>query len=240
MNTKIDNEQPEALEDILPVVDAVLSTLDRRLPRHISREDLASAAKLALVQALNRFQGPSTEARAYCFTRVRGAVFDELRRLDPLSRRTRAQVSCVQKAAAQLEEALGREPNEHEVAKVVGMDGGKVRKLNNLAASTQLRSLDEASFDGSPIHQVADENTGCPDELAEEGDLISTLGEALSRLPDTQGYVLRRYHFDGATLEEIASELEISRERVRQLRVAAEKKLKGDVLVMALWQSLAA
>jgi RNA polymerase sigma factor FliA len=234
----IDNA--DNLAEILPVVDAVLASLDRRLPAHVSREDLASAGKLALLQALNRFDGPTNEARAYCFTRVRGAVFDELRRLDPLSRRTRAQVSLVHKAAQQLEGSLGRSPTIIEVSELTGMKQEKIRQLERISAATLVRSLDETSEAGEPIHQVADLQNSEPDVYAEEEDMVSTMNEALSRMPANQAYVLRRYHYEDATLEQIASEMGVSRERVRQLRVAAEKRLKNDVLIMALWEAHAA
>jgi RNA polymerase sigma factor for flagellar operon FliA len=240
VNTRTESEQPDEIAEILPVVDAVLASIDRRLPVHVSREDLASAGKLALVQAFNRFQGPPHEARAYCYTRVRGAVFDELRRLDPLSRRTRAQVSIVQRASSLLENNLGRPPSESEIAEATGFGSAKVRQLSRIATATAVRSLDETTDDGEPLHQVADPDSSCPAIEAEEQDLASTVSDALARLPATLAYVLRRYHFEDATLDEIARELEISRERVRQLRVSAEKKLRGDVIIMDLWETIAA
>src|SRR5882762_8619502 len=104
-----------SLADTLSVVDAVLGTLDRRLPVHVSRDDLASAGKLALIEALLRFDGPSEQARAYCYVRVRGAVLDELRRLDPLSRDARARVTLVRRATIALERQLKREPTPEEI-----------------------------------------------------------------------------------------------------------------------------
>src|ERR1051326_9339518 len=91
MSLSLPQSSPVSLADTLSVVDAVLGAIDRRVPAHVSREDLASAGKLALIEALLRFNGPPDQVRAYCYVRVRGAVFDELRRLDPLSRHTRSE-----------------------------------------------------------------------------------------------------------------------------------------------------
>lgn len=115
---------PDSLADTLSVVAAVVGALDHRLPAHVSRDDLASAGKLALVEALLHFDGPAEQARAYCYVRVRGAVLDELRRLDPLSRHTRAQVTLVRRATAALERELGRAPHAHEVAATTGLNPG--------------------------------------------------------------------------------------------------------------------
>src|ERR1044071_6319760 len=110
MTLTLSQSSAVSLADTLSVVDAVLGALDRRLPPHVSRDDLASAGKLALVEALLRFDGPPEQARAYSYVRVRGAVLDELRRLDPLSRHTRAQVTLVRRATAALERQFARLP----------------------------------------------------------------------------------------------------------------------------------
>mgnify|MGYP002378173408 FL=1 len=62
------------LIDTLSVVESVLRQLGRRLPTHVSREDLASAGKVALVEALLRFDGPDREARAFCYARDQKSV----------------------------------------------------------------------------------------------------------------------------------------------------------------------
>jgi len=226
------------ISDTLSVVDAVLVQLDRRLPAHVSREDLASAGKVALVEALGRFVGPADEARAYCYTRVRGAVYDELRRLDPLSRRTRAQVNTVRRAVAALERDLGRVPSAAEVADATGLQRAKVQQLDRLALAAEPCSFHETDADGQPIYELADTDAACPARSAETGDVADSVQAALSRLPANHALVLRRYYIDEATLDEIAAELGVSKERVRQLREAAEKRLRGDFLVLALWESM--
>ena len=226
------------ITDTLSVVDAVLIQLDRRLPAHVSREDLASAGKVALVEALRRFAGPADEARAYCYTRVRGAVYDELRRLDPLSRRMRAQVNTVRRAVAALERELGRVPTNAEVADATGLQRAKVQQLDRLATAAEPCSFHETDADGRPLYEFVDTDAACPARSAETSDAADSVQAALSRLPANYALVLRRYYLDEATLDEIAAELGVSKERVRQVREAAEKRLRGDFIVLALWQSL--
>lgn len=225
------------LHDVLPVVDAVLASVDRRLPTHVSRDDLASAAKLALIEAVGRFAGPLDEIRAYCYTRVRGAVYDELRRLDPLSRRTRVQVNLVRRAAGQLEAALGRQPTSQEVAEATGIRTDKVRQLDRIATASEPCSLQATDHEGNPLLDLADRATPCPAQSAEADEYVTLVQEALERLPTNQAWVVRRYYLEDATLEEIAQELRVSRERIRQLREAAEKRLRSDVLIVALWEA---
>jgi len=225
------------LLDTLSVVDSVIRSIGRRLPYHISREDLASAGKVALVEALARFQGPDNEARAYCYARVRGAIYDELRRLDPLSRRTRSRVKTVNRASDHLATKLGREPADFEVAEATGLTIGDVRESNRIAV-IEFCPMD--LFPSGPKSDLHDPMIPCPAESAAMDDIATSVREALKRLQPNQALALRRYYLEDATLDTIANELGVSRERARQIRVAGEKHLRADFIVLAQWQSLIA
>lgn len=226
-----------SLADTLDVVDAVLGALDRRLPAHVSRDDLASVGKLALIEALLRFEGPADEARAYCYVRVRGAVIDELRRLDPLSRHARQQISLVRRATAVLEHELGRTVAANEIAAVTGLSTHIITQLQHLANAAQACSADETDANGEHLRSLIDHDAACPARSAETIDTHASIHAALNQLPPKHAFVLRRYYLEDAKLDDIASELDLSKERVRQLREAAEKKLREDFVVLALWQS---
>lgn len=237
MTLALPHTTPVSLADTLSVVDAALATLDRRLPAYVSRDDLASAGKLALIETLLRFDGPPEQARAYCYVRVRGAILDELRRLDPLSRHTRAQVTLVRRAAAALERELGRVPVASEIAAVTGLTPDALAQLERLATAAQACSADETDVHGEQLHALVDIDAKCPAGSAESGDTHASVHAALARLAPNHARVVRRYYLEDATLEDIAVELGISKERVRQIREAAEKKLREDFIVLALWQT---
>lgn len=225
------------VEDFLDVVDAALAPLARRLPATVSRDDLASAGRVALVETLTDFEGPVDEARAYAFTRVRGAMLDELRRLDPLSRRTRARVTTVRRAAESLAQTLGRAATATEVAEVTGLTPDAVRRTEQLAIAAEAY-VAEGHVGEDIVARFADEDGISPVEFAESGELAELVQSALDKLAPNQAYALRRYYIEEATLEEIAGELGVSKERVRQIREAGEKKLRADYTVLALWQSI--
>ncbi len=238
MTPTFTSSPPASLADTLDVVDAVVGSLDRRLPAHVSREDLASAGKVALIEALTQFDGPAGQARAYCFVRVRGAVLDELRRQDPLSRHTRGQVTLVRRAAAALERKLGRVPSNAEISAVTALSPNAIAQLERIAIAAQACSADETDAEGEVLHALVDSEAVCPARSAESVDAHASVRAALDRLPSNHAHVLRRYYLEDATLEDIGDELGVSKERVRQIREAAEKKLREDFVVLALWQSL--
>lgn len=218
---------------LLDLVDRALAGLAPRLPTHVDRDDLLSAGREALVNSTRRFEGSLEEARAFCFVRVRGAMLDELRRLDPLARRRRERVRAVSQAEHALTYLLGRSPSPAEIAEHLGFSGRDV-----LTAQADIAA--EAA--GAPIldENYADPMAPSPVDQAEQGDILSQLLDALERIPPKQAHAVRRYHIDDVTLDTIGSELGVSRERARQLRAAGEDKLRADFEVLDLWNALLA
>lgn len=220
-----------SLSEVIDIVNTALETFSRRLPVYVSRDDLASAGKLALVAAINQVQGSISDVRAYCFVRVRGAMFDELRRLDPLSRGHREKLTLVIRAQSELSARLGRAATRAEIVAATGLAFSDVVRAETILA--QQSELAETDLDSLP-----DVDAPSPAERAESDDLRLNLRSALSRLGCMQAAVLYRYYFDGTTLEAIATDLGVSKERVRQIREAGEKKLRDDFGVLAIWQAL--
>ena len=225
--------EPPDPTSLLDLVDRALSGLAPRLPHHVDRDDLRSAGRVALMHASRKFDGPTEGTRAYCFVRIRGAMLDELRRLDPLARRRRERVRAVSRAEHELTHILGRTPTSYEIAMAVELS---ITEVN--AALADLAAEEE----GTPIldENHADTQAVLPSARAEQNDLIATLLEALERLPTKQAHAVRRYHLDGVTLDIIGGELGVSRERARQLRAAGEAKLREDYQILALWDALLA
>ncbi len=220
-----------ALTDCIDIVETAAATISRRLPAHVSTDDLISVGKLALISALSQCEGSVDEVRAFAFVRVRGAMLDELRRLDPLSRAEREKMNRVLRVQAELSGRLGRAATPSEIA------AGSQLAIS--AVAEVLRAIEqESEFVDFDLNSLPDEDVLSPSAAVETDDLRASLRDALQRLTANQAAVLQRYYFDEATLEVIAAELGVSAERVRQIRTAGEKKLRADFTVLALWQSL--
>ncbi len=221
------------LTDLLDLVDRALAGLTPRLPAHVDRDDLRSAGRVALVHATRRFDGTDAETRAYCFVRVRGAMLDELRRLDPLARRRRERLRAVANATHELTHLLGRAPTVGDLVRATELSPADI-----VTAQSDLAAEEE----GSPqlTEHFADPDAVCPASRAEQEDTLSRLIDALDRLPPKQAHAVRRYHLDDVTLDVIGAELGVSRERARQLRAAGEEKLRADLDVLSLWDALLA
>ncbi len=238
MNPALETAVALSIADVLPIVDAVVDQMGRHLPQHVSAQDLASAGKLALMEVLSDFNGSFAQDRGYVVCRVRGAVMDEMRRLDPLSRYGRAQVRRIRDAASALETELNRAPTNAEVAEETGLSESDVSRIEQLGTAAEALSSDALDPAGDSIRLIADPDAPSPADRAEECESASTIRAALQRLSSKQSVVLRHYYFDGLTLQEIAVAMDLSVVRVHQLRVAAEARLRTDADILDAWVEL--
>lgn len=227
------NSSPIALADLLDIVETALATVSRRLPAHVARDDLASVGKLTLITLVGQVTGPTDQVRAYCYVRVRGAMLDELRRQDALPRNRRDEVTAVARAQSALTNKLGRAPTDEEIAAHAGLPVAGVHSaLVAIAAGSGSQDIEWST--------LPDADSPSPVEFVEQSDLQAHLRAALERLPTKQAWAIRRYYLEDATLDDIATDLQVSRERARQIREAGENKLRTDLVVLSLWQSLLA
>jgi RNA polymerase sigma factor for flagellar operon FliA len=198
---------PETRRDVLvalgmPIVARVASRIARRVPRSIARDDLFGAGAEGLVRAIAGYD-PSHEAgfEPYAEARIRGAILDELRAGDVLSRRARAKAAHATRTAHALERELGRAPSDEEIARALDIHGGV--EPDTVAC----RDLD-------PEHQCA---------KAEER---ARLRDAIDRLSARSRDVLERYYEHEQTQAEIGRALGVSESRVCQILSGAAAELR--------------
>jgi RNA polymerase sigma factor for flagellar operon FliA len=235
VNPSLESSLALSIADVLPIVDAVVAQMSRHLPQHVSAQDLASAGKLALMEVLGDFNGSFAKDRGYVVCRVRGAIMDEMRRLDPLSRYGRAQVRRIRKAVSEFENEHNRAPTDAEVAAATGLSAVEIGKISQLATAAEALSAAGLEKDDESLRSIADPGAPSPADLAEESDSTSIVRTALMRLTSNQSAVLQGYYFRGLTLQEVADEMGLSVVRIHQIRVSAEASLRANVDLMDVW-----
>ena len=116
--------------DRLPQVHLLARRLHARCPREVELDDLVSAGTVGLLQAVNRFD-PARQCKLKTLAehRIRGAMLDYLRQLDPLPRAVRKFVRDRDAAQVRLAAQLGRPPDEDEIAEAVGVSVMRYRRL---------------------------------------------------------------------------------------------------------------
>jgi RNA polymerase sigma factor FliA len=200
-------------------VNAVASRIS--LPGHVSREDLLSCAKVALVEVARRFD-PSAGATfaTYALPRLQGAVLDELRSGDWASRSVRAAARRTDAAADALTIRLGRPPTREELAQSLGVRREELEALQVDVHRAVMVSIDaEAGGEGGTL-DLPDPGES-PERAVLRGERARYLQDAISALPDRLDEVVERNFFGGESLTDIAADLGVTLSRVSQMRARA-------------------
>jgi RNA polymerase sigma factor for flagellar operon FliA len=195
--------------------------LARRLPPHVDVDDLISAGTEALLRVLDTYDPSSgVPVEAYLSPRLRGAIIDEQRAHDTLTRHARKQLASIARAVKDLEATLRRAPDEAEIAAALGIELEAYHKLTeNLSRGPALQCLD--SIDPDEV------GSGDPASLVEADDLRRRLARAIERLPERTRTELGLYYQEECTLAEIGQILGVSESRVCQLLGDANVRLRA-------------
>jgi RNA polymerase sigma factor for flagellar operon FliA len=212
----------------LVLVKRVAARVASRLPSHIAMDDLFSAGLVGFLRAIEEYDpGRGVEFGAYAGQLIRGAIFDELRRLDWVPRGVRRRLREAERAMEALARRLGRAPTDAEVADELGMDVEQYGRL--LGEGGALLSLDAplAREDGvSAVESVMDPDTPSPFNLLAARERQALLARAIERLPRKEGEVLALYYYEELTMQEIGQALGVSESRVSQIHSSAILRLR--------------
>lgn len=194
----------------------------RRAPSSISADDLVGAAHVGLTEACDRYDPERGEPFvAFAEKRIRGAVLDELRRGDPLSRRDRWAARKVGTALRDLERRLGRPPEDEEVAAALGVTVEVYR--------SDLEELPRLSFVELGEREAGPDRGPGPEAEVSRGEAITQVRKGLGRLPVRDAQILSLYYVEEFSYAEIGEVLGVSESRVCQLHARALARLRAEI-----------
>ncbi len=203
----------------------------------VSLDELVSAGSLGLLQAMDGFEPERGLAfSTFAMRRIRGAILDDLRARDPLSRSDRAQVKRVDAAVAELEQRIGRAPNTTEIAAHLGLDHEAVARLRQRTAVVSSISLEGEPGARAVADRLSDEEELTAEAALDEAERNGALQVALDALPPRERLILSRSYFEERSLREIAEEMGVTESRVCQLRAQAIRRLRRmpDLAMVAI------
>ena len=171
--------------------------------------------------------------KTYAVTRVRGAVFDQLRQLDWVPRSVRQRTRAIEEAVRRIESQNGRSASDKEIAAELGISGGELDKLLVKISGTTVLSLNDVWYAGDEHDRMSigdsieSPQSRNPDAIVEKQEIKRVIVEAINELPDKEKKVLVLYYYEDLTLREIGAVLGVTESRISQLHTKAIMRLRS-------------
>lgn len=228
-------KSPEIREKIIleyaPLVKVVAGRLSMYLGYNVEYEDLVSYGIFGLIDAIDKFDCmKEVKFETYASLRIRGAILDQIRKMDWIPRTIRQKQKKIEAVIKQIEQSTGHGATEEEIIKGLGISAEEYLEWQSQMKITGLVSLNEYMEQGSDVSQDYGRYTAArfdsPEERIEKEELSRVLGEALELLTEKEKKVITLYYYEDLTLKEISSLLEVSESRVSQLHTRALQKMK--------------
>lgn len=215
----------------LQLVNFLSDRMVTQVPAFMTRDDIMSAAMLGLVDAASRFDpGKGILFKTFAEVRIRGAILDEVRRMDWFSRTLREKQGRLADAVETLEKRLGRSPEEEEIAREMELGLEEYRQvlgeISHLGCISLNETIDDVDNDHELVENLEDREGKNPGEIYEAKELTRELAEYIGRLSEKERLVISLYYYEELTQKEIAEVLRLSEGRVSQLHSQALLKLK--------------
>lgn len=197
-----------------------------RLPSHVTRDELSSAGQFALVQAARNFDPSSGVPFArFAAIRIKGALVDELRSMDWVSRGVRKKIRDLNQVSDTLTATLGRTPTRQELATALGVPLSDIDDARDQAAT---KVLSFEGYDGALAEVLPTREVG-PEAALIASEQIVYLKSAVSALPERLRAIVEQIFFEEKSVTEIAESLGVTQSRVSQLRAEAMVLLRDGM-----------
>ena len=212
-----------------PLVKLVAGRLSMYLGYNVEYEDLVSYGIFGLIDAIDKFDSmKAVKFETYASLRIRGAILDQIRKMDWIPRTIRQKQKKIDSAMKEIEQDTGRMATDEEIAKKLGITDDDYLGWQSQMKITGLVSLDEFLESGTEsIPQQGNQHRfESPEEVIEKTELKKTLELALELLTEKEKKVILLYYYEDLTLKEISNVLEVSESRISQLHTRALQKMK--------------
>lgn len=227
--------QQQFIERHLPLVKTVVNRMRVNLPPTLDADDLHSAGITGLIAAVHKFDpAQSTTFPAFATLHIRGAVLDELRRMDWMSRGCREKAKRLKEVIGETEQRLGRAATEAEMSAALSMSPAAYAELLDDVRPISFVPIDGEAFsedsDDVSLHEIiADDNQASARDALEKRELLALVANRIQNLPDVPKKVLAMYYFEEMRVSEIAAAFGLSEGRISQIHTQAVLSLRTFV-----------
>ena len=215
-----------------PLVKVVAGRLSMYLGYNVDYDDLVGYGIFGLIDAIDKFDCTKpVKFETYASLRIRGAILDQIRKMDWIPRTIRQKQKKIDIARREIEAETGHNATEAETAGKLGISDEEYIDWQSQMKVTGLVSLNEFMEQGSdvPNGKNASAHYAMPEEVIEQTELKQVLADSLSLLTEKERRVIELYYYEELTLKEISVILEVSESRISQLHTKALQKMKSKM-----------
>ena len=222
------------LRQYTPLVRRLAHHMIAKLPPSVEVDDLIQVGMIGLTEAISRFEPTQgVQFETFASQRIRGAMIDELREGDWMSRGSRKSQKDIERAVNRLQQKLHRPSLESEIAEELGLALADYQRLLAKVRGTQLVYLEDISGHGddedSFLDRHAGESESEPSAVLQDQRMRTALVAAIKLLPDREQKIMSMYYEHDMNLKEIAAVLGVTESRICQLHSQSIARLRAKL-----------
>jgi RNA polymerase sigma factor for flagellar operon FliA len=206
------------------------------MPNSVEFDDLVGFGQFGLLDAIEKYDPEkNVKFKTYAVTRIRGAIFDELRQIDWVPRSVRQKSREIEDTINSLEAKLGRTASDSEIADALGMSEDEYRQTIMKVSGTSVLSLNDVWYNGDDSgsmsigDSIESPSSMNPDAVVERYEINKVIVQAINELPEKEKMVIVLYYHEDLTFKEIGQVLNVSESRISQLHTKANLRLRAKL-----------
>jgi RNA polymerase sigma factor for flagellar operon FliA len=233
---KTQETREQLIIEYAQLVKLVAGRLSMYLGHNVEYDDLVSYGIFGLIDAIDKFDlEKNVKFETYASLRIRGAILDQIRKMDWIPRSLRQKQKKMEAAISKIETQYGRPAKDEEIASELGIETEELISWQGQAKITNIISLDEfvEAAGEKEVNAIKSNSYEQPESIALKNEIKQQLMDSLETLTDKERKVILLYYYEELTLKEISRILEVSESRVSQLHTKALQKMKvklGDYM----------
>ncbi|PKM68105.1 MAG: FliA/WhiG family RNA polymerase sigma factor [Firmicutes bacterium HGW-Firmicutes-2] len=211
------------------VVKYVAGRLSMYLGNNVEFDDLVGYGVFGLIDAIDKFDyDKGIKFETYASLRIRGAILDNIRKMDWIPRSVRKKQKDIERTYQKLESELNRPVTDSDMAEEMNITVDEYLKWQDQTKALKLTSLEDYVEKGgeSNVEPLNRSRFMLPEANLEKKELKKMLVEAIKNLSEKECKVITLYYYEELTLKEISQIMEVSESRISQLHTKALGKMK--------------
>ena len=224
------------IRQYMPLVKWVAGRVSTGMPDSVEFDDLVGFGQFGLLDAIEKYDpDKNVKFKTYATTRIRGAIFDELRELDWVPRSVRQKSREIEDTIVELEGKLGRTATDSEIAQAMNMTEAEYQTTVMKVSGTSVLSLNDVWYSGDDSEHISigdsieAPSSLNPDVIVEREEIRKVIIQAITELPENEKKVIVLYYHNDLSFREIGAVLNVSESRVSQLHTKANLRLRAKL-----------